>query len=34
MLIDDLIEYCDEQYQNGICEACTARRTAYVRWNI
>lgn len=24
MLIDDLIEYCDEQYQNGICEACTA----------
>lgn len=24
MLIDDLIEYCDEQYKNGICEACTA----------
>lgn len=23
MLIDDLIEYCDEQYKNGVCWACT-----------
>lgn len=25
MLIDDLIKYCDEQYQNGVCWACTGK---------
>lgn len=25
MLIDDLVEYCDEQYQSGECGACTGK---------